>query len=200
MKTLRWILFLPGAVVASLVGAFLGYHAGLSFGSDTAAQTSAAFLGSLAFILAAGTIAPARRVGVAIVIATMVSLIAVMAFALSEFTSLEPYAKMPETLKVLIPVAQLLGGIYGIFWLQQLFATKLDFLLRKMRQLVVSVASLGLLLTIVGLAIGILNQHWLGFWVGLGVIALACLTWLLQKLNFRLSTRRSLKQRTAGNN
>jgi hypothetical protein len=195
MNTLRWIFFLPGAVVASLIGALLGYYAGVSFG-EIAAQTSAAFVGSLAFVLAAGIIAPVRRAGVTVVISSIVALVAGMAFVLSEFTNLEPYARMPETLKVLIPVAQLLGGIYANFWLQQLFATKLDSLLRKMRQLVWSLASLGLLLTTLGLAVGIVNRHWVGLSVGLGVLALAFVTWVLQKTNLLFSTRRALKQRT----
>src|SRR5256885_10961 len=103
MKILRWILFLPGSFVASLIGGFLGYYAGAVFG-DAAAQTSAAFFGALAAVLVAGLIAPTHRTVVTIVLASIVSLIAVTAFALSEFTNLEPYSTMPDSLKVLIPV------------------------------------------------------------------------------------------------
>ena len=102
---------------------------------------------------------------------------------------------MPDVLKVLIPLAQILGGIYAIFWLQQLLASKLDYLLRKMRELVWSVASLGALVTIVGLVVGLVNQRWLGLAVGLGILALAFVTWLWQRINLFRSTRRALKQR-----
>jgi hypothetical protein len=195
MKIFRWVLFLPGAVVASLIGAFMGYYAGAVF-ADTAAQTSAAFFGALAFAMAAGLIAPTHRTVVTIVIASFVSLIALMAFALSEFTELEPYAKMPETLKVVIPLAQILGGIYAIFWLQQLLASKLDYLLLKMRQLVWSVVLLGILVTIIGLVVVIAYQRWIGFYAGLGIIGLAFITWLFQRINLFYSTWRALKQRT----
>jgi hypothetical protein len=194
MKILRWILFLPGSFVASLIGAFLGYYAGAVFG-DAAAQTSAAFFGSLAAILTAGYIAPTHHTVVTIVLTSIVSLVALTAFTLSEFTTLEPYSKMPDVLKVLIPLAQILGGVYAIFWLQQLLASKLDYLLRKMRELVWCVASLGVLVTIVGLVVGLVNQRWLGLAVGLGILALAFVTWLLQKINLFVSTWRALKQR-----
>lgn len=195
MNIVRWMLFLPGSVAASLISAFFGYYVGRSFG-DTAAQTSAAFFGALACVLIAGRIAPSRRVGLTIIIASIVSLIALTAFALSEFTNLEPYAKMSDPLKVLIPVAQILGGIYAIFWLQQLLASKLDFLLRKMRQLVWSVVLMGLLLILVGVVVSIANQHWLGFFLGLGVLGLVFLTWLLQRINLIFATRRALRQHT----
>jgi hypothetical protein len=149
----------------------------------------------LAAVLAAGLIAPAQRTVVTIVLASIVSLLAVTAFVLSEFTSLEPYSKMTDSLKVLIPVAQILGGIYAIFWLQQLLASKLDYLLRKMRQLVLCVASLGLLITFVGLVIGIVSRHWVGFGIGLGIVSLALVTWLWQKLNVFFSSWRALRRR-----
>lgn len=191
----RWIVFLPASVVASLISAFCGYYAGRSFG-DTAAQTSAAFFGALASVVIAGLIAPSRRAGVTIIIASTISLFALTAFALSEFTSLDSYVQMSGSLKVLIPVAQILGGIYGIFSLQQLLASKLDVLLRAMRQLVCSVVLMGLFLTVVGIIVGIVTRQWLGLFVGLGVLGLACVTWLLQKLNLLSSSRRVLRQRT----
>jgi len=183
---------LPGAVLASLIGGLLGYYAGGVFGG-TAAQTVATFFGSLAFILAAGIIAPRHRAVVAIIIASLVSVLAVTEFALSESTSLEPYVNMPAALKVLIPVAQILGGIYAVFWLQQMLASRLEVLLRKMRQLVLSVGALGLLLMIVGLVNVLVNHHWLVFGVGLGVLGLAFLTWLFQKINLLLSTSRAVR-------
>src|SRR4051812_18399081 len=194
MKILRWILFLPGSFLASLMGAFLGYYAGAFFG-DIPAQTSAAFFGSLAAIMIAGYIAPTHRTVVTIVLTSIVSFVALAAFTLSAFTTLEPYSKMPDALKVLIPLAQILGGIYASFWLQQLLASKLNHMLRKMRELVWCVACLGVLVSIAGVVVGLANQKWLGLIIGFGILALAFITWLLQKLNLFISSWRALKQR-----
>jgi hypothetical protein len=183
-------------VAASLFGGLLGYYAGGVFGS-TAAQTTATFLGSVGFALAAGMIAPRHHAGVAMIIAAIVLLLAVTVFVLAHFTALEPYANMPDTLKALIPVAQILGGIYAVFWLQQLLARRLEVLLRKMRQLVWSVGALGLLLTVAGLVNALANHQWLGFEVGLGVLGLAFLTWMFQRINLLVSTSHALRHSAA---
>jgi len=49
---------------------------------------------------------------------------------------------------------------------------KQSHLLRKMQRLVWSVALFGVLVTMIGLAIGIANHHWLGFGVGLSILTL----------------------------
>jgi len=192
MNALRWILFLPVAVVASLIGALLGYEAGGIF-NGTAAQTAATFFGSLAFVLVAGLVAPRYRTGIAIIIASVVLVLAVTEFVLAEFTNLEPYVQTPETLKIMTPVAHILGGIYGVFWLQQLLASRLEVLLRKMRQLVWSILSLGVLLTIAGLVNALVNHHWFEFGVGLVVLVLAFATWLFQRPNLLVSTARAVR-------
>ncbi|MDX6529826.1 MAG: hypothetical protein QOH41_2116 [Blastocatellia bacterium] len=194
MKVLRWVLFLPGATLASVIGAFLGYLAGNLFG-DTAMQASAAFFGTLGFVSVAGIIAPTHRSVVTITITSIVTLVAGAGFALSEFTTLEPYASMSASLKVLIPVAQILGGIYSVFGVQALFAVKLEYLLRKMHQLAVAVTAFGLNLAIVGLIVGLVYHSWFGLGVALGVIILGYLTRLQSRIHLMILVRRDPRLR-----
>jgi len=83
----------------------------------------------LAAILIAGYIAPTHHTLVTIVLTSIVSLVALTAFALSEFTTLEPYSKMPMFLS-LIPLAQILGGITQ-FLAATIARFKTRYLLRK---------------------------------------------------------------------
>jgi len=190
MKLLRWILFLPGATAASLLGAFLGYSAAAALFGDTPMQTSAAFLGTVAFIAVAGIIVPTHRNIVTITIAAIVTLVAIAAFLLSVFTTRQPYATMSPALKVLIPVTQILACIYAVFGVQRLFTKQLEPLIRKINQLGVAIVSFGLLVTIIGLIAGVSSNLWFGFAVGLCIIALGVVTWLVPRIRIMVIAHR----------
>ena len=83
MKVLRWVLFLPVAVVASIVSGLLAYLAGNIFG-DTVMQTLATFLGTAVFVAVAGIVAPTHRSAVTITLTSIIALVALAAFVLSE--------------------------------------------------------------------------------------------------------------------
>ena len=60
MRLVRWILLFPSAVLIGMIGSLGGGIVAIPFG-QSAMDTSSAFFGPLAFVSAAGVIAPSHR-------------------------------------------------------------------------------------------------------------------------------------------
>jgi hypothetical protein len=147
-------------------------------------------MGTVAFVVVAGIISPTHRNVVTITISAIVSVTAVGAFLLSEFTTGEPYASMAPELKVLIPIAQILACIYGVFGVQRIGTTQLEPLIRKMNQLGVAVVSFGVLVTMLGLIAAMVGRQWFGFAVGLFTIMVGLVSWLASRIRLMVVAHR----------
>jgi len=77
-------------------------------GNQTAMDTASAFFGPLAFILAAGRIAPSRRNQTVLILAGLVVVVALLSLVLATWMSVEEF-------NVLIPLAQCLAALCAVF-------------------------------------------------------------------------------------
>jgi hypothetical protein len=180
MQTLRWILVLPGAVIALMIGSFVGGLAAVILG-QAAADTGSAFAGCFASVFAACAISPAQRTRVAIVSVAVITLLAVVTFTLSTFTTLEAFSTLPRSARLITPVAQVVGALYGSFICLPVLSptATTERLWREIVGLGSVVGMLGMLIAAIGLAVGFAGFGWLGFKVGLSVLILGGVTWLL---------------------
>lgn len=192
MRLVRWILILPGAVLAGMIGSLGGGILAIPFG-QFAMDTSSAFFGTLAFVCAAGVIAPARRSKTALIAASFVSLLALFRFTLSIFTTVQPFAGLSTGEKILIPIAQLLGSLYAVFIVPPLVAkgSTLEDLWREIVALGTTVVMFGALVIVLGLVFGLLGRGWIGFRIGFGVLGLGALTWCFPFVHVRLRLGRA---------
>ena len=169
---MRWVLLLPAAILAGMAGSLAGGLSASFFG-QTAADTGSAFLGSFAFVFAAGAIAPAHRQKVGIAAASLVALLALGTFVLSTFTDVEEFARLSERARILTPVAQFLGALYALFIFPPFVTsgTSLERLHREILALGVLALMFGAALAVTGLVVGFIGRGWLALQVGLGVWA-----------------------------
>lgn len=114
MQILRWILLMPGALVAGMFGSLAGGASVASFG-QIAADIGSAFGGPFAFVFAAGLIAPSRRRAVVILSFAVVAVLALGTVALSTFTTIEEFSRLPWEQRFVAPVAQVGGALAAFF-------------------------------------------------------------------------------------
>lgn len=179
MRALRWLLLLPGAILALMIGSLTGGIIAGTFG-QAAADTGSAFAGPFAFVFAACWIAPAYRRTVGLAAASVMATLAVGTVILSSFTTIPEFATLSARDKLVTPVAQILGALYALFiCLPALTAgTTQESILREIIALAVVVIMLGALIAIIGLAAGLVGFGWLGLKVGMGVLLLGLATWM----------------------
>ena len=179
MRLVRWVLIFPVAFLANMVGSFAGALIGIMFG-QAATDTTGAFVGSFAFVFAAGLIAPSYRRKVGIAATLLVTLPALGTFLLSTFTSIEEFSQLSQRERVLTPVAHFLGAFYALFIFPPVVTsgTTLEQLWLEIISLGVLVAIFGAALGVTGLVVGLIGHGWLVLGVGLGVLSLGAITWL----------------------
>jgi hypothetical protein len=193
MRLLRWLLLLPGAVLCGMGGSLIGGIVAMLFG-QAAMDTASAFFGTLAFVCAAGGIAPSHRSKVIFVAASLVTIFAIGKFALSEFTTIEPFASISAREKVLTPVAQFLGSLYALFILPPLVTvgSTLERLWHEIVTLGTVVVMFGALVALIWLVVGLVGSGWIGLGVGLGVMLLGAITWLFPYIHLTLRVKQRM--------
>lgn len=180
MKVLRWLMVVPGAVLALMLGSLAGGVALSIFNNQNLTDAGSAFLGSFALVFATGLIAPSKRINTTFVFAGIIACLAALSFVVSVVFNLEPLSSRTTLAKVIIPVAQILGALYGSFLLQPMVVpnAKLEDLWREIRALGCIVFFFGILVSLVGLTVGLLGYSWVGLITGMGVITLGISTWI----------------------
>ena len=169
----------PLAILALMLGSLLGGIALSVFGSQTAIDGGGAFFGCFSLVFIAGLVAPAKRSNVTLILAGLVTLLALVSLAASA-AGLEEFADRPPLSKILIPVNQILGGLYAAFLLLPLVTpgTTLEQLWKEINALGLLVILLGIVISLGGLVARVFAGIWVGVAIGLGVIALGITTWL----------------------
>lgn len=187
MRLLRWVVLLPAALLAGMAASLAGGFLVIPFG-QAAIDTASAFAGPFAFVCAAGLIAPARRRDVGVVTASLVAVLALGTFVLSTFTSVEEFSQLSERARILTPTAQLLGALYALFVFRPFVTPEatLEDLHRELLALAGVAAILGGALSVIGLVVGFVGRGWFVLGVGIGVLALAVVTWLFPFLHISL--------------
>jgi len=192
MKVFRWLMVVPGALLAMMPGSLAGGIALKIFGSQSLMDAGSAFFGSFALAFTAGLIAPSRRGKTTLVFASIIAFLALLAFILSVGSNVEGFADRRTLDKILIPVAQILGALYALFLLPPIVipSTTLEQLWREIISLGITVVLFGILISLVGLLLGLLARTWVGLTTGLGVLALGAATWLFPFIHLFLRFRR----------
>lgn len=193
MRIVRWLLVFPGAIAGLVIGSFVGGMVASVFG-QAAADTGSAFAGPFAFVFAACMISPAHRQRVALATAAVVVLLALGTVILSSFTTLEAFSSLSTRERVVTPVAQTIGALYGSFISLPVLTPRatLERLWREITALGSVVGMLGVLIALIGVGAGLAGLGWLGFKVGLSVVLLGAVTWAVP---FMLAIARSRKAR-----
>ena len=192
MKVFRWLMVLPGSLLAAMLGSLAGGIVLRIFGSQSLMDAGSAFLGSFSFAFAAGLIAPRKRSKTTLAFAVVIAFLALLAFVLSICTNIEGFADRRTLDKILIPVAQILGALYALVLLPPVVipGTTLEQLWREINVLGATVVLLGILISLVGLLVGLLARTWVGLTTGLGVLAIGSATWLFPWIHLLLRFRR----------
>lgn len=182
MIFLRWILVIPGAIVALMVGSLAGGMILSLFGllGQGSADTGSAFAGPLAFVFACCLLAPSNKRLAGLAAVLLISTLALGTVVLSNFTGIEEFAKLSMRERVVSPVAQVLGALYALFIGLPLLSagTLLEELWREIRTLGLLVILLGTILMIFGTGFALAGFGWLGFVTGACVVLLGVLTWV----------------------
>jgi len=174
---LRWIVVVPLVLLAGMSGSLLGGIALSVFGNQVAIDAGSAFWGCFALVFAAGLIAPTKRDKTTLVFAGLIALLAIISLVLSVATSLEGVADRSPLQKILIPVCQILGGLYAAFLLPPP-GTSLDLRWQLINVLGMVVICFGIVISLGGFVVRVFAGSWAGVATGLGVIALGAATWL----------------------
>jgi len=192
MKTLRWVIIVPLAILAMMLGSLLGGAALAVFGNQTAVDTGSAFWGCFALVFTAGLIAPSKRGKTTLVFAGLIALLAIIRLVVSVATEGNVLADQSPLQKILIPVSQILGGLYAAFLLPPLVTpgTLLEQLWKEINALGTIVIFLGIVISLGGLLARVFAGTWAGAATGLGVIALGVATWLFPFAHLFLRMRR----------
>lgn len=182
MTFLRWLLVIPGAIIALMAGSLGGGLIFSLFGllGQGVADTGSAFAGSLAFVFASCLLAPSRKRLVGLIATLLISVLALGTVVLSNFTTIEEFVRLSTRERVVTPVAQLLGALYALFIGLPLLSagTLLDDLWREIRALGLLVILLGAVLMIVGGGFALAGFGWLGLATGACAVLLGILTWV----------------------
>ena len=180
MKVLRWLMVVPGAILAGMIGSISGGIALSVFRNQALADAGSAFLGCFSLAFVAGLIAPSKRVKTTIVFACIIACTAALSFVISVAFDFKAFSSYTTLAKVLVPVAQILGALYALFLLPPVVIpnAKLEDLWREIRILGNFVFFFGILVSLVGLVVGLLGYSWVGLITGLGVITLGISTFI----------------------
>jgi hypothetical protein len=191
MTVFRWLLVVPGAIVAGMLGSLAGGIAFTIFGSQSLTDAGSAFFGSFALAFVAGLIAPSRRSTTTFVFSCIIVFLALLTFVILVVTNGESFADRSALGKILIPVAQILGALYAIFFLPLIIMpdATIVVLFRIGWWLGGLVIILGILISLVGLLVGLLGQTWVGFTTGLGVLAVGVATWHYPLIHLHLRSK-----------
>ena len=192
MKILRWLILVPLAIIALMLGSLFGGIVLSVFGNQTAMDSSSAFFGCFALVFIAGFIAPAKRSNTALIFAGVVILLSLISLVVSFATSIEGFADRPTLQKILIPVSQILGALYAAFLLPPLVTpgTLLEQIWKEINALGIVVILFGILISLGGLVARIFVSTWAGATTGLGVIVFGIATWLFSFVHVFLRTRK----------
>lgn len=193
MKIFRWLIMVPGALCALMLGSIIGGIALSMFGSQSLTDAGSAFLGPFAFAFTVGLLAPSGRSKTTLVFACVFVFLALLNFILSVGTNIEGFADRCALDKILIPVSQILGALYAISLLPAIIisGTSLEPLWRSLITLGVVVLLLGILISTAGLLVGLFGPTWVGFTTGLGVLVIGAATWLFPFCHLFLRFRRA---------
>lgn len=115
MTAIRWIIMLPVAFLAGMLGSLLGGLALAVFGNQMAMDSASAFLGCFALAFIAGLIAPSKRENTTLIFAGLVTVLAVVCLVASITTDIEGFGDQPLFRKILIPVSQIFGGLCAVW-------------------------------------------------------------------------------------
>lgn len=192
MKVFRWLMVVPGALFAMMLGSMAGGLVFTIFRSQPLVDAGSAFFGCFAHVFAAGLIAPSKRSMTTLVFAGLVAFLAIVSFVLSVGTNLVGFADQPALDKVLIPIFQILGALYATFLMPPIIihgATLAD-LWREINVLGAMVILLGILISLVGLIVGLLGHTWVGLTIGLGVLGVGAATHIFPFIHLFLRLRR----------
>jgi len=192
MKKLRWLIMVPLAILAMMLGSLFGGIVLSVFGNQTAIDSSSAFFSCFALVFIAGFIAPAKRSNTTLLFAGLVTLLALVSLVVSVATSIEGFADQPTLHKILIPVSQILGALYAAFLLPPLVTPGilLEKLWKEINVLGITVIFLGIVISLGGLMARVFAGTWAGAATGLGVFVLGLLTWAFPFAHVFLRMRR----------
>ncbi len=192
MKILRWIIMVPLAILALMLGSLFGGIVLSVFGDQTAMDTSSAFFGCFSLVFIAGFIAPTKRRNTVLLFAGAVILLALILLVASFTTTIERFADRTTLQKILIPVSQILGALYAAFLLPPLVTpgTFLEQIWKEINALGIAVILFGILISLGGLVARVFVSTWAGVATGLGVIVLGITTWLFPFAHAFLRTKK----------
>lgn len=196
MTILRWVLVVPGSLLAMMAGSLAGGMAFGIAGNQSLTDAGSAFFGTFLLVFSAGMIAPSSRVKTATVFLCINLVLALSAFVLSVVTSLEGFGDRSALDKVLIPVAQILGSLYALFLLAPVVvpgATLQDWH-REIIALGTTVILAGVLISLAGLVVGLFGLTWAGLSTGAGVFVLGIATWLFPFFHLHSRARRVMQE------
>ena len=182
----------PLVLLAMMLGSLIGGIVLTVFGNQTAVDAGSAFLGNFALVFTSGLIAPQKRVKTTFVFEGLVILIAIISLVLSVAANVEGLSDRTPYQKILIPVSQVLGGLYAVFLLPPLIipGTLLEQLWKEIMSLGVIIILLGIVISLCGLLARVFAGTWAGTVTGLGVITLGIATWLFPFVHLSLRMRK----------
>lgn len=192
MRVFRWLMVIPGAVIALMVASLAGGIVLSIFGNQSFTDAGSAFFGPFAGAFAGGLIAPTKRTKTTVVLASVIVFLALLSFVLALATNLEGFADRSTLDKVLVPVSQILGALYAVFLLPPTVTrgTTLEQLWKEVITLGVTVVLIGVVISAAGVLVGFFGQTWVGVTTGLGVFVVGAVTWLFPYCHLFFRARR----------
>ncbi|MCH8343921.1 MAG: hypothetical protein IH983_08030 [Planctomycetes bacterium] len=194
MSALRWVLFLPLALGAAVLGSFVFSLLAAVFHNQTVINGVGAFVFTFLFVFSAGLLAPSKRSQLAMAVGAVLAVLAILSFLLA-LLGVEVFAErgMPDQLS--IPVLQVLGVLYAIFLVPPCTVpgTTRERFWREIIALGAVVTMLGLVLAVAGLVTGMITRSWATLAVGGVVLAMGVATWLFPHVHLTLRLGRMPK-------
>jgi len=183
---------IPLALVAMMLGSFLGGFAFAVWGNQTAMDSASAFFGCFALVFTAGFIAPSKRAKTTLVFVGLITLLALLSLIVSLTTNFEGLGDQPPLRKIIIPVSQILGGLYAAFILPPLITpgTLLEQLWKEISALGAVVVFFGIIICLGGFMARFFAGTWAGVVTGTGVIALGIATWFFPMVHLLFRMRK----------
>jgi len=193
---LRWLIFLPAAVlIAFVVNLLLGLLLiKIGFQNQTFLDGVSAFVFSFSFVFSAGMLAPAKHTKVATILFVIIILLAILSFILA-ILGVEVFAERTMPGRLSIPVSQILGALYAMFLVPPfaIRGTTLERLRKEIVALGTTVMVFGGILSIVGLIIGITVRTWATFFIGVIVLGMGIVTELFPYIHLFLRVQKAKK-------
>jgi len=197
MIIIRWILFLPLALLVAIVGNLLfglGFI-GVGLQNQIFLNGVSGFIFSFLLVFSAGIFAPSRHAVVAICLGGVLTLLAILSFVLA-ILGVHGFVErvMPDRLS--IPVLQILGALYAVFLVPCFIVpgATLERFWQEVIALGTVVVIFGLILSTTGVIIGIVTRIWTTFAVGGIVMGMGITTWFFPYVHLFLRARRIRKE------